>query len=73
MNARQSILQVILIDFFIIANNNKQTENNFFQDVIYINISNAKTSCQYTATATISAYQLMTPSAVLGRSVTYPV
>lgn len=48
MNARQSILQVILIDFFIIANNNKQTENNFFQDVIRdINISNAKTSCQY--------------------------
>ena len=47
MNARQSILQVILIDFFIIANNNKQTENNFFQDFIHINISNAKTSCQY--------------------------
>ena len=47
MNARQSILQVILIDFFIIANNNKRTENNFFQDVIHINISNAKTSCQY--------------------------
>ena len=47
MNARQSILQVILIDFFIIANNNKQTENNFFQDVIHINISNAKTSCHY--------------------------
>lgn len=38
MNACQSILQVILIDYFIIANNNKQTGNNFFQDVIHINI-----------------------------------
>lgn len=37
MNACQSILQVIMIDF-IIANNNKQTENIFFLDVIHINI-----------------------------------
>lgn len=47
VNACQSIFTSYIDRLFIIANNNKQTENNFFQDVIHINISNAKTSCQY--------------------------
>lgn len=74
MNACQSILQVIMIDF-IIANNNKQTENFFFSRCYphkYI-FPTRKPSATITATAKISAYQLMPPSAILGRNVTYPV